>query len=685
MKRRDFFAAFGGGIAVLLVDDAGAQQAGRGGGNRPQMPQDVGAWLHIGEDGAVTAYTGKVEIGQNARTSLTAAVAEELRVPVASVRFVMGDTNLTPFDGGTSGSQSTPMMWPQIRRAAATAREMLLDLAAQKWNADRTSISIANGKATSGSHTAGFGELTQGQKLIRTIPSNVPLTPATEWKVAGTSIPKITGRAIVTGAHKYPSDTKRPGMLHGKILYPPQFGAKLASLNQSAAAAIPGVKVVRAVLASPRPGFGGDVVGVVAPDAETAEKAVAALRAEWTPAAAQPSSNDVYTYFKQNAEGGPAAGAGLVAYTIAYIAHVPLEPRAAVAEWNEGKLTVWTGTQSPFGVRRELMAQFQLPEESVHVMMPDVGSGYGGKHQGDAAMEAAILAKVAGRPVQRNWTREEELTWAYFRPGAVIEVGGKANPDGVIAAWEFHNYNAGASALRTPYLVPNAREEYHQTKSPLRQGSYRCLAATANNFVRECYMDELAHSIGMDPLAFRLKNASNDDRLRAVMEAAAEKFGWARRKKTPNHGFGMAAGFEKGGHVATCVEIGVTDGAVKVLRVVEAFECGAVINPEHLRNQIEGAIAMGLGGALFERVEFAGGKVSTNSLSRYRVPRFADMPPIESVVLNRKDLTSTGAGECPIIGIAPAVGNAIFDATGQRVRSLPLAPQGLGRAGGGAG
>jgi isoquinoline 1-oxidoreductase len=492
-------------------------------------------------------------------------------------------------------------------------------------------------------------------------------------------VPKVAAREIVTGAHKYPSDTKRPGLLHGKILYPPQFGAKLASLNPSAAEAIPGVKVVREALASPRAGFGADVVGVAAPDSETAEKALAALKAEWTPAAGQPSSSDVYPYFKQNAEGGAAAGEGLVTYTIAYIAHVPLEPRAAVAEWNEGKLTVWTGTQSPFGVRRELMAQFQLPEDSVHVMMPDMGSGYGGKHQGDAAIEAAILAKAAGRPVQRNWTREEELTWAYFRPGAVIEVGGTANPDGVIAAWEFHNYNSGASALRTPYHVPNAREQAHQTKSPLRQGSYRCLAATGNNFARECYMDELAHSIGMDPLAFRLKNASNDDRLRAVMEAAAERFGWAKRKKTPNHGFGMAAGFEKGGHVATCAEVSVTNGAVKVVRVVQAFECGAVVNPEHLRNQVEGAIVMGLGGALFEHVEFAGGKISSNRLSSYRVPRFADMPVIESVLLDRKDLTSTGAGECPIIGIAPAVGNAIFDATGQRVRSMPMAPQGLGR------
>jgi isoquinoline 1-oxidoreductase len=682
MTRRDFLATLGGGITVLLVeDDIFAQESGRG-GNR-QVSQEVGAWLHIGEDGAVTAYTGKVEVGQNARTSLTAAVAEELHVPVASVHFVMGDTDLTPYDGGTVGSQTSPRMFPQIRNAAATAREMLVDLAAQKWSVDRATVAVANGKVTSGSHTAGFGELTQGQKLVHTIPSSAPVAPAPQWKVAGTSVPKVDGRDIVTGAHKYPFDVARPGMLHAKVLYPPQFGARLASLDKSAAEAMPGVKVVQEVLASPRPGFGADLVGVVAPDPETASKALAALRAQWTPAPAQPSSKEVHAYFKQNA-GGPATSAGLTTYSIAYIAHVPLEPRAAVAEWSGGKLTVWTGTQRPFGVRSELAEQFKLPEENVRVFMPDTGSGYGGKHNGDAAMEAAILAKAVGQPVKRNWTREEEMTWAYFRPGALIEVAGKANPDGTIAEWEHHNYNGGSPGLNTPYNVKGAREQVHQTRTPLRQGSYRCLAATGNNFARECYMDELARSINMDPLEFRLKNSSNDPRLVAVMEAAAEKFGWKNRKKTPGHGFGMSAGFEKGGHVATFAEVGITAGAVKVLRVVEAFECGAVINPEHLHNQIDGAIAMGLGGALYEHIDFADGKIATNRLSRYRVPRFADMPVIESVLVDRKDLPPVGAGECPIMGVAPAVGNAIFDATGQRLRSMPMSLQATGSSASGA-
>jgi isoquinoline 1-oxidoreductase len=334
---------------------------------------------------------------------------------------------------------------------------------------------------------------------------------------------------------------------------------------------------------------------------------------------------------------------------------------------------VWTGTQRPFGVRSDLAREFGVPQENVHVIMPDTGSGYGGKHQGDAAVEAARIAKAVGKPVKRNWTREDEMTWAYFRPGGLIEVGGNAAPDGTITAWEFHNYNSGPSGLQSPYHIPGKKEQFHRSKTPLRQGSYRGLAATANHFVRESWMDELAYSVKMDPLDFRLKNTT-DERLRAVILAAADKFGWRARKKTPGHGFGIGAGFEKGSYVATCAEVTVdpNTGTTKVLRTVVAFECGAIVNPEHLKNQVEGAIVMGLGGALFERIEFRDGKILNNRLSRYRLPRFSDTPAIESVLLDRKDLVSAGAGETPIVGIAPAIGNAIFDATGRRIRKLPL-------------
>jgi nicotinate dehydrogenase subunit B len=663
MNRRDFFAVLGGGVVVMLVDDGVyAQETGGGRGGPRQAPQNLSAWLHIGETGIVTVYSGKVEVGQNARTSLTQAVAEELRAPVASIRMVLADTDLTPYDMGTVGSQTTPQMWPVIRRAAAAARETLIDLASQKWMVERSAIQVADGKLTAGSRSAGFGELTNGEKLTRTIPANVALAPAAEWKIAGTSLPKVNGRELVTGAHKFTYDTKAPGMLYGKVLHPASFGATLVSLDSAAAEAMPGVKVVHE----------GDFVGVTAPDPFTAEKAVAALKADWKAVAAEASSKDVYAYFKKNGRDA-TDGAGLTAYTVAYIAHVPLEPRSALAQWKDGALTVWTGSQRPFGVRSELAQHFSMPEERVRVIVPDTGSGYGGKHNGEAAYEAARLAKAIGKPVKRNWTREEEMTWAYFRPGGLIEVGGKLNPDGTLAEWEMHNYNSGPSALQTPYDVPRKKEQMHPSKSPLRQGSYRGLAGTANHFARESYMDELAHSAGIDPLEFRLKNTRNE-RLRAVIQAAADKFGWKDRKKAPGRGFGISGGFEKGSYVANCAEVSVVNGAVKVVRVVEAFECGAVVNPEHLRNQVEGAVAMGMGGALFEQVDFADNKIVTNRLARYRVPRFADMPVIETVLLDRKDIPSAGAGETPIMGLAPAIGNAIFDATGQRIRSLPMAP-----------
>jgi len=299
----------------------------------------------------------------------------------------------------------------------------------------------------------------------------------------------------------------------------------------------------------------------------------------------------------------------------------------------------------------------------------------------EVAVEAARLAKGSGKPVKLVWTREEEFTWAYFRPGGVIEVTAGATKDGTLTAWECHNYNSGGSALRSPYESPNVHTEFHTTEAPLRQGSYRALAATANTFAREMHMDDLAHALHLDPLAFRLKNLK-DERLRAVLEAAADRFGWGKNKAMDNHGFGIACGTEKGSYVATCAEVSVDrrSGRVIVHRVLTAFECGAILNPNHLKNQIEGAAVMALGGALFEAIRFANGKILNPRFSDYRVPRFADVPLLETVLLDRKDLPSAGAGETPLIALAPAVGNAIFQATGLRLRSLPMAPKGVKRS-----
>lgn len=307
--------------------------------------------------------------------------------------------------------------------------------------------------------------------------------------------------------------------------------------------------------------------------------------------------------------------------------------------------------------------------------MPDTGSGYGGKHTGETAVEAARLAKAVGQPVKLVWTREEEFTWAYFRPAGLIEIQSGVKADGRLTTWEYHNYNSGGSAIRTPYLVPHQKVQFHPADSPLRQGSYRALASTANVFARETHMDELANALKMDPLEFRLKNLK-DARLKAVFQAAVERFGWEERKTESNRGIGIAGGVEKGGYIATCAEVQVDpkSSEVKITRLVAAFECGAIINPDGLMNQIEGSIIMGMGGALSEGIEFENGVIKNPRFSDYRVPRFSHIPSIETVLLNRRDLPSAGGGETPIVAIAPSIGNAIFDATGVRHRSLPMRP-----------
>ena len=689
LDRREFFKFLGAGVLVVSVlkptviaQESGGARRWRG----ESLPKEIDAWLHLAESGRVTVYTGKVEIGQNIRTSLTQAVSEELHVPMEKIELVMGDTKLTPFDMGTFGSRTTPTMNLQLRRVAAAARDTLLTLAAKEWNTDVQHLVAEDGKITDPktNRSLEYAALTKGQQLTETLPAEDPLIPAADWKVAGQSASKVDGRDFVTGTHKYPSDQIQPSMLYGKVLRPPAFGATLVSLDASKAEQM-GVTVVH----------DGDFVGVAAPTSDLATAAVATIHAEWK-SEPQISNKELFEYLKQNpAEGHDPTGDGdtyetgqidtalaaadrkvQATYTLPYIAHVPLEPRAALAKWDGDNLTVWTGTQRPFGVRGQLAEAFRIPEDQVRVLMPDMGSGYGGKHTGETAIEAARLARAAKRPVKIIWTREEEFTWAYFRPAGVMEVKAAVQGDGTVTAWEFHNYNSGSAGIRTYYNIANQRIVFHPTKYPLRQGSYRALAATANHFARESHMDELAHAVKMDPLEFRLKNLK-EERLRAVFEAASKKFGWGRTKSA-GQGCGMGGGYEKLGYIATFVEVNVDPKSreVKIARVVTAFECGAIVNPDGLRNQVEGANIQGLGGALFEAIQFDNGRILNDRLSEYRVPRFSDVPVIETVLLDRKEQPSVGAGECPLVGLAPAIANAIFDATGVRLRSLPLIPDG---------
>lgn len=688
LDRRKFLKLTGGGLVVAFVLQDMFSFAGEtlSPGSSPVPVNGVGAWIHIGEDGKVTVYTGKVEVGQNIRTSLSQMVAEELMVPLSSVTMIMGDTDLVPYDRGTFGSLTTPQMGPQLRKAAATAREALVEMAAKNWNTPATNLKAENGMIlhNTANKKISYGELTKGQQLLMPISDKVQLIEAKDWKVAGKTVPRINERTFITGKHVYVSDMKLPGMLYGKVLRAPSYGAKLVEADITKASNMPGVIVVK----------DGNFVGVAAPDIITARKALQAIDAKWEETKEQPSNKNIFDWLVQHVSGESGGRnsdhtkgdieRGLSeadfkhsqTYNIHYIAHVPLETRAAVAEWVDGKLTVWTGTQRPFGVQETLAEIFKMNKEKVRVIMPDTGSGYGGKHSGEAAIEAARLAQEAKKPVKIVWSREEEFAWAYFRPGGVVEVSAGVNKDGTITAWKFTNYNSGGAGLDTQYKVSNKQIAHLPSNTPLKQGSYRGLATTANVFARESHMTDLAGLIKMDQLDFRIKNLE-DDRFIAVLQRAAKAFGW-KGSKTPGHGYGIAGGFEKGGYVGCCAEVLInSDKEVKVVRITQAFDCGAIINPNHLENQVIGSIVQGLGGALFEAVEFANGKILNSGLSAYRVPRFSDMPKIEIVLINRKDMPSAGAGEACIIGIAPAIRNAIVDATGIALNTLPMLPNGV--------
>ena len=566
----------------------------------------------------------------------------------------------------------------------------------------RAGLAVAGGAVTGGPGGSGltYRELLAGLRRLDVLAAEPPLTPPAAWRIAGPreAAPGLRGAAaglhegvagdvagrldVVTGARRYASDQDIPNMRYGAVLRPPVRGATLRAAETREARRMPGVTVVR----------DGEFVGVTAPDLVTARRAVAAIGADWdVPAAiADPMPDYLRSHpaagqgrmqpvdHGRGDTGAALAGAAIaieVSYTTAYLAHVPLETRAAVAEWADGRLTVWTGNNVPFPIRARLAETFGIPEEDVRVIVPPTGGGYGGK-RGDEALEAARLAHATRTPVKVHWSRAEEFQFGFVRPMAVIDIRAGLGGDGSIAAWDLLNINSGSQGTAFPYHAASWRLRYQPAASPLAQGSYRALAATANTFARESALDELAHAAGCDPLRFRLERLA-DERLAAVLRAAAGRFGWE-----PGRGQGVAVGVEKDGRVATCAEVAVdAGGQPRVTRIVTAYECGAIVSPDTVISQIEGGTVMALGGALFEQVMLADGHQETRSLTGYRVPRFSDIPPIEVVLVDRPDLPSAGAGETPLIAVAPAIGNAIFAATGLAPASAAADPGGPGSLG----
>ncbi len=679
VAERDYFEVLGPGAVSVLA----ARPEGATGG--VWNPPNGGAWVHIGEDATVRAFTGKVDVGQGTRTALALVVAEALDIPADRVELRMGDTDVCPWDIGTFGSRSMPDAAPALYSASVGAGALLIELAAHRAGGRPEEFELRDGAVRrKGSPTGlSFGDLVRGKSLVRVAPPTGPGALAIPVHRVGRSPSEPLADELVSGRRRYVSDVTRPSMLHGAVLWPPVRGATLLEADLGAAERPGGVRLVR----------DGAFVGATAETPTAARAAVASVRARWD-RPSYPAESEIEAYLtthphageawdlEEDREGNLETGlAGAVQqlearYRTAYIAHVPLEPRCAVAEWTGTRLTVWVGTQTPFRARAHVAGALGCSEDDVRIIVPPTGAAFGGKHGREVATAAARLARAAGRPVRLAFTREEEFRYGYLRPMSIVDIRAGVDADGRLTAWSFHNLNGGAAAAPTPYVVPNRHVWNTLADSPLAQGPYRSLAANANNFARECAMDELAEKAGADPLEFRRRHL-DDPRLRTVLERATEKAGWSCRGRGPGAGFGLALGREKGSRVATVAEVHVDPGRrVHVTRLVTSFEAGAIVSPEDLRSQVEGAHVMALGGALFEEVHFDRGAVTNPRLSQYRVPRFSDVPEIEVELIDAREHPPAGAGETPMIAVAPAIANAIFDASGIRLRSRPLVPNG---------
>ena len=690
--RRDFLKLTSTGVLVLMAVDAahGLQETARPQTGRQGYPTDVNAYLHIGANNHVTCFVGKVELGQGPMTALSQLLAEDLDVALSSVEIVCGDTDLCPWDMGTFGSLSIRSFGPVLRAAAAEARGVLLQMAAERLQVPAESLSVKAGVVTVGADATRkvtYGQLTEGKRIERTLEPKPALKPVKAFTIVGTSAPRRDAKDKVTGKAKYAGDIAPAGALHARILRPPAHGATLAQVDTSAAGKIPGVTVIR----------DGDMVAVLHPHRDEADKALALVKAQFTRNDPPVDNATIFDHLVQNAPRGqtPASGGDVAGfagpadrmfeqtYFDSYMAHAPMETHAAVAAVENGKITVWAGTQTPFPVKNQIMQALRLPADKVRVITPYVGGGFGGKSASRQAVEAARLAMLTGRPVRVVFSRDEEFFYDTFRPAAVLKIKSALDASNAIVLWDYQVYAAGERGAAHFYNIPNHRTTvyggwggggtagYH----PFAIGPWRAPGASTNAFARESHIDVMAAKAGMDPVEFRLKNLT-DPRMIRTLKAAAAKFGWVPKAAPSGRGVGVACGIDAGTYDTLMVEVAVdkATGKVQVKRVVCAQDQGVIVNPEGSLQQVEGCITMGLGYTLSEEIRFKGGEVLDKNFDTYAIPRFSQLPKIETVFIDAPEVPAQGCGEPAIVPLGAAVANAIFDAAGARVLQLPMTP-----------
>ena len=694
MNRREFLKIAGSGVFVFftLGDALFLHQEVW---SREPLPTDFNAFLRISENGRVSCYTGKIEMGQGIVTSLAQMLADELDVSLDVVDMVMGDTDLCPWDMGTFGSRSTRFFGPPLRAAGAEARRVLLELASENLKIPVHQLTVEQGvvlDTKNKNRRISYARLAKGKRIERHIKQGVALKKPHQFKIMNRPVLRRDALEKVTGKAQFAGDTRVPDMLYARILRPPAHGAQLVDVDLSEARQVTGVQVVRE----------GDLVAVLHKYPDVAELALSRIKATFDKPKSTIDETTIFSHLLNVApEGelvseagdlqeGEKASSALFerTYFDGYVAHAPIETHTAIVKIERDQCTVWASSQTPFRVQEEVAEVLGFPQDRVRVISPYVGGGFGGKTRNLQVAEAARLAKLCGRPVQVAWSRAEEFFNDSFRPAAVVKIKSGITDQGRIGLWNYHVYFAGQRGSQHFYDIPHHQTVVHGSSwrgtpgsHPFATGAWRAPGNNTNTFARESQIDIMAAGAGMDPLAFRMQHLT-DKKMRRVLKAAAETFGWKSGKAPSGRGRGIACGIDAGTYVATIAEVDVDQdtGQVKVKRVVCAQDMGLAINPEGATIQMEGCITMGLGYALTEDIHFKGGEIFDRNFDTYEIPRFSWVPEIETVIIDNKNADPQGGGEPPIITMGGVIANSIYDAVGSRVFQMPMTPDRIQKA-----
>lgn len=682
--RRDFVKLLGGGLFIYFQLGEFLTGVAAEAAQQRSLPKDYNAFIHISEDGTVTCLIGKIEMGQGIITSFPQMVADELDAPLESIKMVMGDTELCPYDAGTWGSLSTRVLGPSLLAAVAEARGVLLALGAENLGVTPEELSIENGVIfvkNKKSKKVSFGQLTKGKRIEKYLEVKPKTKDFSEYKIRGKSYRHADGVIKVKGEAMYSGDFKMPGMLYAKILRPPSHGATLVKADTSEAEKMEGISIAR----------DKELVAVLHRDIEKAEAALAKVKAEYK---FEEMKVDDQTVFKHMLEfpsearvvksSGDLATGKIGSDQIiesefynSYVAHAAIETHTALGFMEGDKVVVRASTQTPFGTQDGIARELGLGLDKVRVIPPFLGGGFGGKTMFRQAIEAARLTKITGKPIMVLWTRKEAFFYDNFRPAAVVKITSGTDKSGKISLWDYHEYFAGSRGSDTIYDVPNAKTTSYSARDvhPFLTGAWRAPGNNTNTYARESQIEMMAAKIGADPLDFRLKNLK-DERMIGVLKAVAELFGWTPAKSPSGRGYGIACGFDAGAYVAHMAEVKVDQktGKVKIIRVACAQDMGYCINPEGSIIQLEGGITMGLGYALTEEVKFTGGDVHTTNFGNYQIPLFSWVPKIQTKILDKNEAPQ-GGGEPGIISMGGVIANAVFDACGARLYQLPMTPE----------